>query len=320
VVYHNKLALKLVRKQRSSIVGEKFEFVFGWLFAKCHSEFLEKCPLGQVIETCLPVNDREQRTCLGTTFLMNYFPIIQKNKVRNIAIIFRDVTLHKIKEETALNDYEELTHAFRLMLPNIKIEKRLKAIPEYKDHFDHNTGFFEIVDVIPDGAYRHVINCLKITSELHEKGVFTIPGIDRNTVVLALITHDLGKKQPRLNIGEIIDPKECFMPGKIHAKDSAEIIAEFPAISPEVVQLVQYHHHEESDLPADFPDILLPMLRLVRLVDGLSAGITRRDAEINLTIEENSIVVYEKNANITYNGIRELDLITGEARFHRFAD
>jgi hypothetical protein len=228
--------------------------------------------------------------------------------------------VRKIKDQETLQAYEELSHAFRVMLPNVLIEKRLKAIPEYIDLYDHNTGFIEIVDIIPDGAYRHVINCLKIISELHEKGIFDIPGVDRNTVVLALIVHDLGKKQPKLNIGDIIDPKASFTSGKIHAQESAKLIAEFLAISQATMLLVRYHHHDESELPADFPVSLLPMLRIVRLVDGLSAGITRRGAEINLTIEETSIIVYEKSSNLIRNGIRELNLVTGEAKFHRFAN
>lgn len=75
VVYHNKLALKMLKKRRFEIIGEKFELVFGWLFAKCHAEFLDKCLLAEGIETHLPVNDREETTCLGTTFQMNYFPV-----------------------------------------------------------------------------------------------------------------------------------------------------------------------------------------------------------------------------------------------------
>jgi len=74
----------------------------------------------------------------------------------------------------------------------------------------------------------------------------------------------------------------------------------------------------DSELPADFPERLQPMLRLIRLVDGLSAALTRKNAELSLMVEDSKIVVMEKNSHPRYNGIQEVDLLSGETAFHRF--
>lgn len=318
IVYHNKQLLELFPEIQCRLRGKKFELVFGSVFAKNHKEFKARCPINRVIENRLSVNDMEGETVTGHIYRANYYPIIHRENFRYVVITFRDITHRKTLETEAHIAYEELTKAFRLMLPSTKIEKVLKSIPEYKDYFDHSTGLVEIAEIIPDGAYRHAINCLKIASELHEKGVFKLPGIERNTIVQVLITHDIGKKQPQLKIGDVVDPRVCFGEGKVHAGESAKIISKFPYISPEVIKLVQYHHHGEDELPDDYPARLLPMLRLIKLVDGLSAGVTRKNAKLNFVLDGSRIIVFEKNSNAGYNGVREVDLITGETGFYNF--
>ncbi|TLM80522.1 MAG: HD domain-containing protein, partial [Actinobacteria bacterium] len=304
IIYYNKQALNILHKRQPCIKGKKFEWVFGNLFGKNHKEFLLRCPANRVIETWSPVNDMEIKTIKGHTYVVNYYPIVHQKSLKYIVINMRDITHKKTRENDIHTAYEELSRAFRLMLPSTKIEKLLKAIPEYRDHFDHNTGLVKIIEIIPDGTYRHVINCLKIASELQEKGIFNMPGVDRNTIVQALTTHDTGKKQPQLNVGDIIDPKTCFTEGKVHAMESAKIISKFPFISSDVINLVQFHHHAENELPDDFPARLLPMLRLLKLIDGLSAGLTRKNSKLSSVVEGSKIIVLEKNSHPHYNGIK----------------
>lgn len=215
-------------------------------------------------------------------------------------------------------EYSELSQGINLLLSNIQIESKLKSIPEYKDYFDHNTGFIEIIEVIPDGTYQHVINCLQIAAELREKGIFRIPGIDTFTVLQALVTHDIGKQQPKLDVGDIINPETCFPNGKIHARRSAKLIANYPSVSKNVISLVKYHHHREDELPKNFPARLLPMLRLVKLIDGLSAGVTRKNALLCFVATGSKITIYEKNRDPVYCGIQEVDLMSGKMMFEHF--
>lgn len=84
-----------------------------------------------------------------------------------------------------------------------------------------------------------------------------------------------------------------------------------------MIPLIYYHHHREDELTADFPGCLLPMWRLVCLVDGLSAAITRRHAKLDILVEGSRIIVLEKNPHPYYNGVREIDLLSGKSYFHR---
>lgn len=319
IIYSNKQVLNLLQKRQHCIKGKKFEWVFGNLFGKNHREFLAGCPVNKVIETLSPLSDVERKTVAGQTFLINCYPIVYRKSLKYIVINIRDITSKKNRENDVHMAYDELTRAFRLVLPNTQFEKRLKSIPEYKDYFDHDTGLVKIIEIIPDGAYRHVVNCLKIASDLYEKGIFNIFGVDRNTIVQTLITHDIGKSQPRLNVGDSIDPGACFLDGKVHARESAKIISKFPHISTDVINLVQFHHHGEDELPEDFPAQLLPMLRLVKLIDGLSAGLTRKNTELGSMVEGSKIIVFEKNSHPRYNGIQEVDILSGKSVFHRLA-
>ncbi len=50
-------------------------------------------------------------------------------------------------------------------------------------------------------------------------------------------------------------------------------------MSSDVEALVRYHHTPESALPQTFI-LASPMWRIFKLIDGLSAGITRREATV----------------------------------------
>lgn len=226
--------------------------------------------------------------------------------------------MHGIQENVMQQEYNEFLQVFHLLRLDTQLAAGLRSIPEYRDYFDHNTGFVEIIGVIGDGVFRHVLNCLKISRDLEAEGVFNIPGIARPTANQALVFHDIGKEPPRLKVGDIIDPETCFPDGKIHAGKSASIIAAYPSVPGDVVTLVKYHHHQEVELPGSFPARLLPMLRLIKLIDGLSAGITRKNAQLIVTAEGSKITVYEKNPDPVYRGVQELDLISGEVMFERF--
>lgn len=82
-------------------------------------------------------------------------------------------------------------------------------------------------------------------------------------------------------------------------------------INDEVYYLIKYHHHGENELPADFPDYLLVMHRFFRLIDGLSAGITRRGSMVKMRIKGTKIHVREESSFPAYNQEFEMDIYTG---------
>ncbi|MBA1336084.1 MAG: hypothetical protein HPY66_2043 [Firmicutes bacterium] len=82
-------------------------------------------------------------------------------------------------------------------------------------------------------------------------------------------------------------------------------------INDKVYYLIKHHHNAENELPADFPDYLLPMHRFFRLIDGLSAGITRRGSKVTMKINGTRIYVKEESSFLSYNQEIETDIYTG---------
>src|SRR5690606_15464586 len=146
-----------------------------------------------------------------------------------------------------------------------------------------------ITEVIPDGTYRHVVNALKVAADLNRQGVFHQVAIDKDTLVQAILFHDLGKVQPRLQVGDRVDPAQVFEPSKLHAARSADMAANSYNGPEQAPWLTRYQHHAEDDLPPELPRHLLPRLRLRRLVDGLSASTTRRAGSVRLKADGNQV-------------------------------
>ncbi len=131
-------------------------------------------------------------------------------------------------------------------------------------------------------------------------------------LVQVLIYHDIGKSQPVLNVGQIADPKKLFEPSIMHALRSADIAENYYQKPKDVVTLIRYHHHSEDQLPAEFPSNLLPMLRLLKVIDGLSAGLTRRNCRIGFRVNGSRVTIVENNGHPIYNRTVEVDLYTGQ--------
>ena len=207
--------------------------------------------------------------------------------------------------------HQELDRAFTLTLPNSSLARTLQTTPEYRDRYDPQTGLLTIVEVIPDGVYRHVVNALRVAAELHDLGAMGVLGINKDVIVQSIIFHDVGKVQPQLAPGQAVDPG-VFEEGKRHAQRSAEIAHHFYHLNPMVCDLVRHHHHTEDQLPADFPQHLLPMYRLLRLIDGLSAAITRREAKVHIEVTKTRLRITEDSQHPGFRGTRIIDLFTGE--------
>jgi PAS domain S-box-containing protein len=248
-----------------------------------------------------------RRTRNGKMLNITAVPVIEDGIKKGILITGQDITSFVEMEQ-------ELDMAFALTLPNSKVEYKLKSLVEYKDKYDPHTKNITITGIIEDGGYRHVVNCLKLFSTLHGQGITKIIGIDKDKLVQAFIFHDLGKSQPRLSIGDVVDPKNAFEDGKLHAFRSAEIAKNFYHQDDVVVEISRYHHHHEKELPDTFPWRLLPLFRLFQLIDGLSAAITRGGVMVKFSVNDCVIQVTEENHRPQYNGTWEIDLYTGERR------
>ncbi|WP_394213804.1 HD domain-containing protein [Thermoanaerobacter kivui] len=138
------------------------------------------------------------------------------------------------------------------------------------DEYDESTDMVRIAGVIRNGGFRYLVNMLKLIADAFRQGLMELPGMDKNALVQAVILHDIGKVQPDLKIGDIVNPKEAFEKGYLHAFRSADLSKALYNIDSKVYYLIKYHHLENG-LPSDFPEILLPMYRFFRLIDGLSA-------------------------------------------------
>ncbi|MGE5593004.1 MAG: PAS domain-containing protein [Betaproteobacteria bacterium] len=248
----------------------------------------------------------------GRVFSVNYVPLMEDGTVQGIIETFHDITEQEELRSQLVNSRDELDRAFALTLPNSRVEHKLKHTPEYRDKYDPETGLITVTEVIEDGNYKHVVNALKVLADLNSKGIMSLLGISKDVLVQSIIFHDLGKSQPQLEIGQTVDPKKVFEYSPAHAARSADIAAHFYHKDQDVIWLVRYHHHREEELPLDFPRHLMPMLRLLQLVDGLSAALTRRNATIKLDVEGTRVTVHERNGHPDFNRSRVVDLFTGE--------
>lgn len=227
-------------------------------------------------------------------------------------LLFTDVTSEYNLLQQLQDSREEAELALAVMLPDQRITSRLQSVVEYTDEYDHATGKIRITGVISQGVYRHVINILRLLAETFRQGLMELPGIEKNVLVTAAIFHDLAKVQPVLKAGDTVVPAEVFEPGYLHAFRGAALAEGVYKLDPDMVTIIKYHHHEEEQLPPDFPQHLLPMYRFFRLMDGLSAGITRRNAEVKVTVKKSEISVVETNPVPRYNRTFSLELYTGK--------
>jgi PAS domain S-box-containing protein len=265
----------------------------------------------RVMESGEPLYNVEVQTNRGQVLLTNNVPVKQNGSIVGVVQTFTEITETKQLHLALLKARDELDKAFALTLPNTRVEQKLKNTPEYRDIFNPATGMIEITEVIEDGGYLHVVNALKVAADLNEKGLMNLLGIDKDTLVQALLFHDIGKSQPVLNVGQLVEPGTVFEESTRHACRSADIVENYYQKAADVVQLIRYHHHREEELPEGFPRHLLPMLRLLKIIDGLSAGLTRRNARIGFRVSGSRLTVLEQNGHPSFNRTTEIDLFTG---------
>ncbi len=266
-------------------------------------------PRPTALEKCLRTGNPQygvQRTFEnGRTLRLNIIPVIRDGVKQGAVITSQDITDLVAMEE-------ELDLAFSLTLPNSKVEHKMKCTVEYLDEYDPHTHTIRITGVIQDGLYRHVVNSLKILASLATQDITKVIGIEKDQLVQAIIFHDLGKAQPDLAVGDVVDPKEAFEDGKLHAYRGAELAKHYYDQHDDVVEIIRYHHHSEKELPDTFPWRLLPMLRLFQLIDGLSAALTRGNVKADFRVSDCTVYVTEHNRRPQYNGSWRVNLYTGE--------
>lgn len=262
--------------------------------------------VSKVFTSGQPSEEFIRKTPDGRYFSMNAAPMKSGHGVVGVLVIGSDVTDY-------IHIQEELDRAFSLTLPDTKVEFKLKNTIEYQDEFNPETQKIRILGRMVDGGYRHVVNCLRIFSVFRSLGITKIIGIDKLVMTQAFIFHDLGKTQPILEIGDEISPQQLFEDGRLHAERSAVLAQGYYDIPNDAITIIKFHHHREDELPPDFPWRLAPAWRLFKLIDGISAAITRVGITVELNVFDCLVQINEiNNPRSQYNGTRQVDLYSGE--------
>ncbi|SMC05684.1 HD domain-containing protein [Sulfobacillus thermosulfidooxidans DSM 9293] len=308
----NPAGAEILDVKPEAVVGKPYEELAQYLFSHI-TDYLKGSAIPLALMGAATRGERQLRLPNHRDVLFKFGTIHHQGTLQAILVTFMDITAQKQAEALAHHQQQELEMAFALTLPNSKVEAKLKSSPEYQDVYDPESGKARVTRVIPDGTYRHVINGLRIMAELKAIGVFQLVGIDKDTLVQAFIFHDVGKAQPTLQVGQVFVPQDTFEPGFLHAGRSADWARRDYHVSTDVEWIVRYHHTRESDLPADFPSALKPMLRIFQLVDGLSAAITRRNARIApMTLTGSVLTIDERNDDTRYDRRYQLSIYTGD--------
>lgn len=311
----NAYGAELLGVSVDDVVDRPYEEAAQWMFPHMR-DYLRHSAVPEVLTTSVVRGERELLLQNGRHVQFSFGTVRdQASDIVAIAITFVDVTAVRQAEARAEEIAREAEMAFGLALPNTKVEAKLKASPEYQDIYDPDTGRATVTKIIPNGTYWHVINGLRIMAELKAIGMFQLVGLDKDTVVQAFIFHDLGKEQPELAVGQSFVPEETFEPGYKHAARSADWAAREYHVSSDVEWLIRYHHTDDPDLPDDFPGALKPMWRLLRLVDGLSAGMTRRGAKVSpISRNGTTLTIQEDNQDQRYHRTYAISIYSGEQR------
>lgn len=279
-------------------------YYFDYIGESPGSDSYEGAGLRKIIQTGIARRGIIRQIPSGKHVSINIVPLGKHEHMKGLLVTAQDVT-NLVEMET------ELDMAFGLTLPNSKVEYKLKNTLEYQDEYDPKTNTITIKGIIKDGGYRHVVNSLKIFALLKTQGVCNVIGIEKDLLVQAIIYHDLGKTQPNLVIGDVIDPKATFEDGKLHAFRGAELAKHYYDQPDDIVEIIRYHHHSEDELPDTFPWRLLPMFRLFQLIDGLSAAVTRGGVQVDFSVQDAAIFVNENNDRPHFDGSWEINLYTG---------
>lgn len=187
---------------------------------------------------------------------------------------------------------EELNEAFSLTIPDNRLEKKLKTTPAYVGVYDNNTDYIEITNVIEEGLYIHTINCLKLAADLKDYNVFDLIGIDKNTLVQAILYHSNAKTQPILCKGDVVKYSDLFEDKKEEAARSAIFAKKYYNVSDAVYYIIKYHKHDEIEIDAEFPRHLLYVFRLFKIIDSTSSVITKSESDIDITFEFKDFILY----------------------------
>ncbi len=294
-----------------AVIDQPYEELAQYVFAHMR-DYLRESLVPDVLGQSTGQGEREFRIQNGRVMQFSYGTVLEEEALVAVVITFVDITALRDAEQKALHKAREAESAFGLALPNTKIEIKLKSSPEYADVFDPTTGVATVTQVIPNGTYWHVINGLRLMAELKAIGVFQLVGMDKDTLVQAFIFHDVGKEQPHLALGQEFVPTDTFESGALHAARSADWAIREYHVSTDVEWIVRYHHTPEAKLPDTFPTALKPMWRLFKLIDGLSAGITRREAEIApMTLDGTVLTIREHSRDARYNRAYRVSIYTG---------
>lgn len=157
---------------------------------KLAMEIISENPI-EVEEIRKMINDNRGKiltTKAGTYYRMSTNILGETN---DFLVTFTDITAEYNMMQKLRSSQNEVETAFSIMLPDQRIETRLKSIPEYMDEYDETTGMVKITGIIRNGGFRHVVNMLKLIADAFRQGLMELPGMDKNALVQAAVLPSL---------------------------------------------------------------------------------------------------------------------------------
>lgn len=164
---------------------------------------------------------------------------------------------------------------------------------ESVDIYDEHNKTFRVGEILEMGTRDHIQLTIDILDVLYNRGV--IKEHMYPVFKLALLLHDTGKISPNIYVGQEIT-KNTFEASENHALRSERIARDiFNITDKRILFLIRHHHTREEAIKDEMMNIGLDNndLRIMKIIDGLAAGIHRKHKDIDIHYEEGKILIGE---------------------------
>lgn len=164
---------------------------------------------------------------------------------------------------------------------------------ESVDIYDETNKTFRVGEILETGTRDHIQLTIDILDVLNNKGA--IKEHMYPIFKLALLLHDTGKISPDIYVGQEIT-RTTFEASENHAFRSERIAKEvFNITDKRILFLIKYHHTREDIIEEEMRGIGLDIndLRMMKIIDGLAAGIHRKHKDIDIHHEDGKILIGE---------------------------
>lgn len=176
---------------------------------------------------------------------------------------------------------------------DLNILSKIYTQKESVDIYDEENKTFRVGEILETGTRDHIQLTIDILDVLYSKGA--IKEHMYPIFKLALLLHDTGKISPNIYVGQEIT-RNTFEASENHAFRSERIAREvFNIADKRILFLIKYHHTREDVIEDEMRSIGLDVndLRMMKIIDGLAAGIHRKHKDIDIHHEDGKILIGE---------------------------